>query len=75
MKNFFNDIVTEALAFFAAASGIVMIVTGIAITLQKPGLGFIFSISTAAFVVFLPLAVKRKGGWIDFFASVFPWWP
>ena len=75
MKNFFSDIFTGALAFLAAVSGFVMISTGIAIVLQKPGLGLAFSISTVSFIIFLLLTVRRKGGWSDFVTSVFPWWP
>lgn len=75
MKNFLSDFITGALALLAAISFFVTIFTGIAIVLQKPGFGLIFATSAGAFICLLWLTVRRKGGWSEFVAAIFPWWP
>lgn len=75
MKNFLNDFLTGTLALLAAISAFITLFTGIAIVLQKPGFGLIFAISAVAFICLLWLTAKRKGGWSEFVAAIFPWWP
>jgi uncharacterized membrane protein YesL len=74
MKNFFRDFLTEILSLLTAFSGIITLASGVAIALQKPGLGLVFTISAVTFACLLALTVKIKGGWATFADLIFPWW-